>query len=117
MSRTVNDLDKNAEALQTGLLKLFSAVGLVIGSLIMMFRFHVGLTMIFLVFMAFSLFSTKLFSAKTLGVCRQKAAVCQPGYQTGRGGLQRQEYYQSFYPGREQFPGYASGDGRTGPGN
>ena len=66
MSRTVNDLDKNAEALQTGLLKLFSAVGLVIGSLIMMFRFHVGLTMIFLVFMAFSLFSTKLFSAKTL---------------------------------------------------
>ena len=31
-----------------------------------MFRFHVGLTMIFLVFMAFSLFSTKLFSAKTL---------------------------------------------------
>ena len=66
MSRAVNDLDKNAEALQTGLLKLFSAVGLVVGSLIMMFRFHVGLTMIFLVFMAFSLFSTKLFSAKTL---------------------------------------------------
>ena len=64
MSRAVNDLDKNAEALQTGLLKLFSAVGLVVGSLIMMFRFHVGMTPMFLVFMVFSLFSTKVLFAK-----------------------------------------------------
>ena len=78
MSRTVNDLDKNAEALQTGLLKLFSAVGLVVGSLIMMFRFHGGLTMIFLVFMAFSLLSTRLFSAKTLEfAARRQQCVSQ----------------------------------------
>lgn len=78
MSRAVNDLDKNAEALQTGLLKLFSAVGLVVGSLIMMFRFHVGLTLIFLVFMAFSLLSTKVFSAKTLEfAARRQQCVSQ----------------------------------------
>ena len=77
MSRAVNDLDKNAEALQTGLLKLFSAV-LVVGSLIMMFRFHVGLTLIFLVFMAFSLLSTKVFSAKTLEfAARRQQCVSQ----------------------------------------
>lgn len=78
MSRAVNDLDKNAEALQTGLLKLFSAVGIVVGSLIMMFRFHVGLTLIFLVFMAFSLLSTKVFSAKTLEfAARRQQCVSQ----------------------------------------
>ena len=78
MSRAVNDLDKNAEALQTGLLKLFSVVGLVVGSLIMMFRFHVGLTLIFLVFMAFSLLSTKVFSAKTLEfAARRQQCVSQ----------------------------------------
>lgn len=78
MSRAVNDLDKNAEALQTGLLKLLSAVGLVVGSLIMMFRFHVGLTLIFLVFMAFSLLSTKVFSAKTLEfAARRQQCVSQ----------------------------------------
>ena len=66
ISRTTNDLDKMSEALQTGLLKLFTATGLVIGSLIMMFRFHVWLTLIFLLFMGVSLFFTKFFSAKTL---------------------------------------------------
>ncbi len=66
LSRTTNDLDKMAEALQTGLLKLFTAAGMVAGSLIMMFRFHVLLTFIFLFFMGVSIFSTKLFAAKTL---------------------------------------------------
>ena len=39
LSRTVNDLDKTSEALQTGMLKLFTAVGMIVGSLVMMFRF------------------------------------------------------------------------------
>lgn len=72
LSRTVNDLDKMSEALQTGLLKLFTATGMVIGSLIMMFRFSVILTLIFLVFTAISLFSTKLFAAKTLEYAMQR---------------------------------------------
>lgn len=66
LSRTVNDLDKTAEALQTGMLKLFTAVGMVAGSLIMMFRFSILLTLIFLVFTGIALGATGLFSAKTL---------------------------------------------------
>lgn len=75
LSRAVNDLDKMSEVLQTGLLKLLTAVGMVVGSLIMMFRFHIGLTVIFLVFTLLSMFSTKLFAAKTLrcATLRQQA--------------------------------------------
>ena len=36
MSRAVNDLDKMSEALQTGLLRLFTAAGMVAGSLVVM---------------------------------------------------------------------------------
>ncbi len=76
LSRATNDLDKMSEVLQTGLLKLFTAVGMVIGSLIMMFRFHAGLTLIFLAFTMLSLVSTRLFAAKTLqyAMRRQQAA-------------------------------------------
>ena len=75
LSRATNDLDKMSEVLQTGLLKLFTAVGMVVGSLIMMFRFHIGLTVVFLLFTLLSIFSTKLFAAKTLryATLRQQA--------------------------------------------
>lgn len=66
LSRASNDLDKMSEALQTGLLRLFTSVGLVAGSLIMMFRYHMGLTVIFLVFTGFSLVFTRIFSDRTL---------------------------------------------------
>ena len=66
LSRATNDLDKMAQVMQTGLLKLFTAVGMVVGSLIMMFRFHIGLTLIFLIFTLLSMLSTKLFAARTL---------------------------------------------------
>lgn len=66
LSRTVNDLDKTAEALQTGMLKLFTAVGMVIGSLVMMFRFNILLTLVFLVFTGIALVATNVVSAKTL---------------------------------------------------
>ena len=66
LSHTVNDLDKMAEALQTGMLKLFTAVGMVVGSLFMMFRLSILLTLIFLVFTCIALAATKLVSAKTL---------------------------------------------------
>ena len=55
-----------SEALQTGLLKLFTAAGMVVGSLIMMFRFSVSLTLIFMLFTGIALISMNLFSAKTL---------------------------------------------------
>lgn len=66
LSRATNDLDKMSEAMQMGLLKLFTSVGLVLGSVIMMFRFNLWLTLIFLVFTGLSMLLTKFFSRKTL---------------------------------------------------
>lgn len=75
LSRTVNDLDKTAEALQTGMLKLFTAIGMVAGSLIMMFRFSVLLTLVFLAFTGLALGATKLVSEKTLK-CAMRRQEC-----------------------------------------
>ena len=66
MSRVINDLDKMAEALQTGLIRLFTAVGTIIGSILMMLSFSWILTALFLVFTAISLLMTNLVSRKTL---------------------------------------------------
>lgn len=59
VSRATNDLDKMSEVLQTGLLKLMSAVGTIIGALYMMLRYSVLLTVIFLVFAFASTLITK----------------------------------------------------------
>jgi ATP-binding cassette subfamily B multidrug efflux pump len=66
LSRMTNDLDKMSEAFQTGILKLFTSVGIITGSLIMMFRFNILLTVVFLLFTGISLLATKAVSAKTL---------------------------------------------------
>ena len=66
LSKATNDLDKMSEAIQTGLLTLFTSVGTVIGSIIMMFYYNATLTIIFIVFMSLSLLLTKVFSKKTL---------------------------------------------------
>lgn len=66
MSHVTNDLDKLSEALQTGLIRLFIAVGTVIGSIVMMFRFSVLLTLVFIGFSAISLLVTSIVSKKTL---------------------------------------------------
>ena len=50
LSRVTSDLDKIAEVLQTGLLKLVVAIGTIVGSLIVMFYYSVSLTYIFLIF-------------------------------------------------------------------
>lgn len=66
LSKVTNDLDKMSEALQTGLLRLFTSIGMIIGSVAMMLRFSVLLTAIFLGFTLISMLLTKLFSKKTL---------------------------------------------------
>lgn len=66
MSRVTNDLEKMSEALQSGLLKLFTAAGTIIGSLVIMFTFNVVLTVVFLVFMGISFVLTNIVSKKTL---------------------------------------------------
>lgn len=66
LSRVTSDLDKIAEVLQTGLLKLLVAIGTVIGSLIVMFYYSIPLTLIFLVFMVISMVITQIVSKKNL---------------------------------------------------
>lgn len=66
MSRATNDLEKMSEALQTGLLRLFIAVGTILGSLSIMAYFDGFLTAVFLFFTAISLLAAKAASQKTL---------------------------------------------------
>lgn len=66
LSRVTNDLDKIAEVLQTGLLKLIVAIGTIIGSLIVMFYYSVPLTLLFLVFMVISMAVTNVVARKNL---------------------------------------------------
>lgn len=66
MSPVINDLDKLSEALQTGLLKLFTAIANIIGAILIMFSFSVTLTLIFLAFTGISLLLTKIVSKKSL---------------------------------------------------
>lgn len=66
MSHITNDLDKVSEALQTGMIRLFVAVGTVIGSIVMMLRFSVLLTFVFLAFTALSIFLTSRIAEKAL---------------------------------------------------
>lgn len=66
MSRATNDLEKMSEALQTGLLRLFMAVGTILGSLSIMAYFDGFLTAVFLFFTAISLLAAKAASQKPL---------------------------------------------------
>ena len=66
LSRVTSDLDKIAETLQTGLLKLIVAIGTIFGSLWIMFRYSPVLTGIFLVFMAINMAITHVVAGKNL---------------------------------------------------
>ncbi len=56
LSRVTSDLDKIADVLQTGLLKMIVAIGTIIGSLVMMLYYSASLTIIFLIFIHAHLF-------------------------------------------------------------
>lgn len=90
LSRVTNDLDRVSETLQTGLLKLITAIGTLIGSLAFMFYYSWILTLVFLAFAALSLIITKVVSKKNLQYSaeRQKALARLTGlseeYYTGR---------------------------------
>lgn len=90
MSNVTNDLEKMAEALQTGMIQLFIAIGTVIGSVVMMFTFSVRLTLVFLGFTAVTLLVATFVSRRTLryASARQEAmgnlnALIEESY-TGR---------------------------------
>ena len=66
LSRLTSDLDKMAEVMQTGLLKMVVAVGTVIGSICVMLYYSIPLTLLFLVFMAISVTITRIVAGKSL---------------------------------------------------
>lgn len=90
LSRVTSDLDKVSETLQTGLLKLITAIGTLVGALAFMFYYSFILTFAFLAFTAISLLITKLISGKNLKALadRQEGLAYLTGiaeeYYTGR---------------------------------
>ncbi|MDY2777541.1 MAG: ABC transporter ATP-binding protein [Collinsella sp.] len=81
VSRATNDLDKMSEVLQTGLLRLLTAIGAIVGAIIMMFRYSAVLTLIFIVFAVASTVLTKFVARRN----RELAAERQKwvGHMTG----------------------------------
>lgn len=96
LSRVTSDLDKIAEVLQTGLLKLIVAIGTVIGSLIVMFYYSVALTLIFLVFMLISVFITKAVARRNLWYAEERQRTI--GVLTG--------VVEEYYNGRNVIRAY-----------
>lgn len=96
LSRVTSDLDKIAEVLQTGLLKLIVAIGTVIGSLIVMFNYSVTLTLIFLVFMLISVFITRAVARRNLWCAEERQRTI--GVLTG--------VVEEYYNGRNVIRAY-----------
>lgn len=96
LSRVTSDLDKIAEVLQTGLLKLLVAIGTVIGSLVVMFYYSVLLTCIFLLFMLASMWITKVVAKKNLRCAVQRQETI--GELTG--------IVEEYYNGRNVIKAY-----------
>lgn len=90
LSRVTSDLDKVSETLQTGLLKLITSIGTLIGALAFMFYYSPILTLAFLAFTVISLVVTRLISGKNLkaSASRQEGLAYLTGiaeeYYTGR---------------------------------
>lgn len=74
LTHVTNDLDKASEAMQTGILQLLSAAGMIVGSIAMMFYFNVWLTLVFLAFSAIAVFATKKISDVTLRAAERRQA-------------------------------------------
>ena len=72
LSRVTSDLDKVSETLQTGLLKLLTSIGTVIGSLVFMFCISWELALIFLAFSIVSLIITNAVAKKNLICAAQR---------------------------------------------
>lgn len=96
LSRVTSDLDKVSETLQTGLLKLITSIGTLVGAIAFMIAYSPALTLVFLVFMAVSLFLTKTVAKKNLE-CAAKRQQCL-AYLTG--------IAEEYYTGRDVIRAY-----------
>ena len=96
LSRVTSDLDKVSETLQTGLLKLITAVGTLIGAMAFMLYYSWILTVVFLAFTIISLLITNGISRKNLECSAQR----QQGlaYLTG--------IAEEYYTGRDVIRAY-----------
>ena len=74
ISRATNDLDKVSEVLQRGLLQLLISMVTLVGATIMMARYNLALTGVFLVFAVASFVLTKVVSARTLVYASERQA-------------------------------------------
>lgn len=96
LSRVTSDLDKVAEVLQTGLLKLIVAIGTIIGSLIVMFMYSVPLTIIFLLFMLVAVLVTNAVARMSLESAEARQETI--GVLTG--------IAEEYYKGRDVIKAY-----------
>ena len=96
LSRVTSDLDKIAEVLQTGLLKLVVAIGTIVGSLIVMFYYSASLTCIFLIFMLVSMVITQMVAKKNLRCAAERQETI--GELTG--------IVEEYYNGRNVIKAY-----------
>ncbi|MEY8437562.1 ABC transporter ATP-binding protein [Atopobiaceae bacterium 24-176] len=87
LTRVTGDLDKISETMQTGLLQLITAVGTIVGVLGVMLYYSVGLTLVYLAFMALSGVICGLISKRTLAAAGERQETL--GALTG----QVEEYY------------------------
>lgn len=96
LSRVTSDLDKVSETLQTGLLKLITAIGTLIGSVAFMLYYSPVLTVVFLAFAIVSLLLTKTVAKKNLE-CAARRQQCL-AYLTG--------IAEEYYTGRDVIRAY-----------
>ena len=72
VSRATNDLDKMSEVLQTGLLRLLTAVGGVTGAVVMMYVYSPLLATVFIGFSVLSVLVTKLTARRNLELAAER---------------------------------------------
>lgn len=75
ISRATNDLDKVSEVLQRGVLQLIIAVLMLTGAVIMMARYNLLLTSVYVFFMLLSFAATKVIAARTLSIASARQAA------------------------------------------
>lgn len=75
ISRATNDLDKVSEVLQRGVLQLIIAVLMFTGAVIMMARYNLLLTSVYVFFMLLSFAATKVIAARTLSIASARQAA------------------------------------------
>lgn len=96
LSRVTSDLDKVSETLQTGFLKLITAIGTLIGAMAFMFYYSWVLTLVFLAFTIISLCITKFVAKKNLESAAERQVAL--AYLTG--------ITEEYYTGRDVIRAY-----------